>query len=99
MNISTYDKGLYSPKTAARVARVKYQVFQACAKASLMHSSYQIVKGKKVENVYTYYDLLFIRLVKRLRDKGFTTKKIKTALKVIQTMMDETHTAGQRLLL
>lgn len=82
----TFGKGLYSPKVAARVAKIRYQNFQAWEKANLLHPAFQVEIGKRTENVYSYYDLLLIRLIRRLRDKGFRTKTIKKTLDVIATM-------------
>lgn len=81
-----YDKGLYTSRIAARIARIRYQNFQAWAKANLLRPPYEIPKGKKAEHIYTYYDLLLIRLIRRLREKGFRTTKIKKALDVIRIM-------------
>ncbi|MFC2060633.1 DUF433 domain-containing protein [Chloroflexota bacterium] len=81
-----FGQGLYSPKVAAHVAQIKYQNFQAWSKANLLHPVFQFPRGKRYENVYTYLDLLLIRLIKRLRDRGFKTKKIKKALDTIYTI-------------
>jgi uncharacterized protein (DUF433 family) len=81
-----FGKGLYSPKVAARVAQIRYQNFQAWAKANLIHPAFQSSIEKKSESVYSYYDLLLIRLIKRLRDKHFKTKQIKVALDTIAMM-------------
>ncbi len=88
MAVNMRSKGLYSPKTAARVARIRPQHFQAWAKANLVHPIFQIQSRKKTENIYSYYDLLLIRLIKRLRDKGFRTKVIKIALDTISVMSE-----------
>ncbi len=86
MVINTFGTGLYSPKVASRVARVRYQNFQAWAKANLLHPVFQIPIGRRTENIYSYYDLLLIRLIRRLREKRFRTKTIKKALDVISSM-------------
>lgn len=83
-----YNKGIYPPKIAAKVARIRYQNFQAWAKANLLHPTFQIQWDKKTESIYSYYDLLLIRLIKRLRDKGFRTKVIKATLDTISTMSE-----------
>ncbi len=83
-----FGQGLYSPKIAALIAQIKYQNFQAWSKANLLHPIFRFPKGKRFENVYTYYDLLLIRLIKRLRNKKFSTKTIKTALDAIYTLSD-----------
>jgi len=86
MAVDTFGRGLYSPRVAARVAQIRYQSFQAWAKANLLHPAFQFRWDKKTENIYSYYDLLLIRLIKRLRDKGFRTKTIKKTLDVVSTM-------------
>jgi uncharacterized protein (DUF433 family) len=83
---SHFGRGLYSPKVASHIAKIKYQNFQAWSKANLLHPIFKISKGKRLENVYTYYDLLLIRLIKRLRDRKFSTKTIKTALDAIYAL-------------
>jgi uncharacterized protein (DUF433 family) len=84
--VETIDQGLYSAKVASRIAKIRYQNFQAWAKANLLHPTFQIKWDKKTESIYSYYDLLLIRLVKRLRDRGFRTKVIKVALNTVSTM-------------
>ena len=76
-----FGTGLYSPNVAARVARINYQRFQAWAKAHLLHRT---TKGK--ESLYSYHDLPLIRLIMRLRDRGFSTREIKKALDTIADM-------------
>ncbi len=83
------QEGLYSAKVASRIARIRYQNFQAWAKANLLHPTFKIQWDKKSESVYSYYDLLLIRLVKRLKDKGFRIKNIKAALDTIYDMSGE----------
>lgn len=78
-----FGRGMYSPKVAAHVAQIRYQDFQAWGKANLLHPIFQFPKGKRYENIYTYFDLLLIRLIKRLRQKGFRTKLIKRTLDTI----------------
>lgn len=86
MVVDRFGTGLYSPRVAARVAKIRYQNFQAWAKANLVHPAFQIQIGRRAEGVYSYYDLLLIRLIRRLREKGFSTKTIRKALDVISSM-------------
>jgi uncharacterized protein (DUF433 family)/DNA-binding transcriptional MerR regulator len=80
-----FGVGAYSPSVAARVARIEYQNFQAWAKANLLHPT-PVAFDAKRENIYTYRDLLLIRLIMRLREKGVRTKEIKAALETIEMM-------------
>jgi uncharacterized protein (DUF433 family) len=72
--------GLYSPGDIVRIAKVRPQVFQAWIKAGLLIPTVRITAGKRAQNVYSYRDLLLIRLIVRLREKGFPVGKIKRAL-------------------
>ena len=78
-------QGLYSPRVAARVARIKYQHFQAWSKANLIHPR-KLKTGAGDETVYTYEDLLLMRLIARLREHGVRPREIRVALDTIALM-------------
>lgn len=80
-----FDVGAYSPRVAAMIARIKYQSFQAWAKANLLHAV-QIPIGKRKESIYTYHDLLLIRLIMRLKQQGAKAKHIKIALHTLEVI-------------
>ena len=78
---------MYSAKTAARVARVRPQTFQAWQKANLLRPT-KFDYGGRVENTYTYDDLLLMRVIVRLKEQGIKPKAIRTALETIEQMSD-----------
>ena len=80
MDANRLGAGLYSPGDIVRIAKVRPQVFQAWIKAGLLIPTVRITAGKRAQNVYSYRDLLLIRLIVRLREKGFPVGKIKRAL-------------------
>ncbi|MBI4334099.1 MAG: DUF433 domain-containing protein [Chloroflexi bacterium] len=80
-----FDAGLYSPRVAARVARIKYQNFQAWAKANLVRAM-KVRVSKRPESTYTYNDLLLMRLIVRLKEQGAKTKQIRVALRTLEMM-------------
>ena len=77
--------GWYSARTAARVARITPQTFQAWIRADLIRPQ-KFFFGKRPENTYTYDDLLLIRLISRLREQGIPAKTISRALDTIEQM-------------
>lgn len=89
-------RGMYSARMAARVARVPSQRFQAWMKAKLLRP-YRFEYGKRVENTYTYDDLLLIRLILRLQEQGATAKSIRVALDTIEYMSDGDRRAWQKV--
>ena len=46
-------QGTYSARMAARIARIRYQNFQAWAKAKLIHGT-KVKLGRKTETIYIY---------------------------------------------
>ena len=80
MDANRFDAGLYSPSDIVRIAKVRPQVFQAWIKAGLLSPPVTLHAGGKSHNVYSYRDLLLIRLIARLREKGLPVGKIKQAL-------------------
>ena len=89
-------QGLYSPRTAARIARVRPQNFQAWIRASLLEPRLRTVSKDRREGVYTYRDLLLMRLIMRLRAAGAKTKAIGTALRTIAVVNDGDPDAWMR---
>ena len=77
--------GTYSARMAARVARIPPQRFQAWMKSSLLQP-YKFHYGNRVENTYSYDDLLLIRLIVRLKEQGASARAIGVALRTIDAM-------------
>ena len=89
-------RGMYSARVAARVARVSSQRFQAWIKSKLLRP-YRFEYGNRVENTYTYDDLLLIRLIVRLQGQGATAKSIRVALDTIEYMSNGDKRAWQKV--
>ena len=88
--------GLYSPRVAARVARIRPQSFQAWAKANLLQPL-RVAKGEERGGaVYTYKDLLLIRLIVRLRAEGIRPRNIRIALDTIASVSGRDRDAWMR---
>ena len=88
--------GVYSARTAARIARIPTQRFQAWQKAHLLRPS-RFTHGNRVENIYTYDDLLLIRLIVRMKEHGVKPKSIRVALDTIEHMGNGDKTAWKRV--
>ena len=88
--------GMYSARTAARVARVRPQTFQAWIKADLIRPR-KFASGKRSENTYTYDDLLLMRLIVRLKEQGAKTKSIRAALATVEYMCEGNRTAWKQV--
>lgn len=87
--------GLYSAKTAARIARIPSQSFQAWIRANLLRPR-KFSIGTRAENIYTYDDLLLIRLIVRLKDQGAKPKAIRVALDTVEYVSEGDRNAWKR---
>ena len=94
-NVATAAPGMYAARTASRIARVRPQNFQAWIKANLLRP-HKTKIGAKNENTYTYDDLLLIRLIVRLKEKGATAKSIRAALDTIEYIAGGDRNAWKR---
>lgn len=91
-----FGMGLYSPRVAARVARIRPQSFQAWAKANLIQPLRAAKGEERGGAVYTYKDLLLIRLIVRLRAEGVRPRNIKIALDTIASVSGGNRDAWMR---
>ena len=87
---------MYSAKTAFRIARVRPQSFQAWIKANLLQTQ-EVDTGSQGEKTYTYDDLLLMRLIVRLKEKGATPRSIRASLDTIAYMSDGNRNAWKRV--
>ena len=88
--------GMYSARIAARIARIPSQRFQAWTKSKLLRP-YKFSYGKRIENIYTYDDLLLMRLIVRLREQGASAKSIRVALNTIEYMTQGDPTSWKQV--
>ena len=88
MNTKTtvLERGAYPARMAARIAQIRYQSVQAWAKANLLAPTPFGVTTKKIENTYSYRDLLLIRLIVRLKTAGAKPREIRTALETLRVL-------------
>jgi len=89
---------MYSARTAARIAKVRPQHFQAWAKARLIHGKPARAGGHD-ETLYSYEDLLLLRLIRRLREEGFKAREIRVALDTIAELSEGDRNAWMRVTL
>lgn len=89
-----FSHGVYSPRLAAKLGHIRYQNFAAWARANLLHAKRFSADGR-TESTYTYEDLLLIRLIVRLKEKGANTRAIRAALSTLKLVTGTTD-AWQR---
>ena len=76
---------MYSARMAAKVARIPSQRFQAWIRSRLLRP-YKFSYGKRIENTFSYDDLLLMRVIAQLQELGAKPKNIRVALNTIEDM-------------
>ncbi len=76
---------MYSARMASKVARIPPRRFQAWIKSRLLRP-YKFSYGKRIENTYSYDDLLLMRVIAQLQERGAKPRNIRAALDTIETM-------------
>lgn len=99
MSDTASGRGMYSPRLAARIGRIKYQSFQAWAKANLIHAEKKPIGDRKTESIYSFYDLLLIRLIVRLKAEGARPREIRAALDTIDMLYEREPHAWRKVIL
>ena len=77
---------MYSTRMAAKVARIPRSQFQSWIRSRLLRPYKFGYDGRK-ENTYSYDDLLLMRLIAQLKDRGAKPKAIRVALETMETLM------------
>ncbi len=76
---------MYSTRMAAKVARIAQPQFQSWIRSRLL-KPYKFGYDGRKENTYSYDDLLLMRLIVQLKEKGAKPKAIRVALETMQTL-------------
>lgn len=91
-----FDDGLPKPDTlggykgsvAARAAGITYRQLDYWARTGLVEPTVQEAKGSGSQRLYSFTDILVLKLVKRLLDTGISLQQIRTAI-------DQLHLSGR----
>lgn len=70
----------YSGTVAARAAGITYRQLDYWARTGLVEPSLRIADGSGSQRLYSFHDVLVLRLVKRLLDTGISLQQIRIAV-------------------
>jgi DNA-binding transcriptional MerR regulator len=74
----------YRGPTACRAAGITYRQLDYWARTGLVEPSVRPATGSGTQRLYSFRDLLMIKIVKRLLDTGVSLQQIRTAVNVLR---------------
>lgn len=82
-------KSFFTPKEVARIVGISYRQMQYWDKTNFIKPSYRR-KGKY--RLYTFTDLIQLKVAKTLREAKFSIQKLRTTIKSLKTLIPQvTH--------
>lgn len=86
--MTTADEG-FSGKQAAEVVGISYRQLDYWARTDLIRPSVADAKGSGSRRLYSYRDLVELRLVKALLDEGIKLEQVRSAFEYLRKQLGE----------
>ena len=78
----------YDSKTASRIVGVSLRQLQYWDEQSFLRPSIKLAGGRGTKRLYSFHDLVCLKVVKDLARYGFSLKKIRRCLRPLQEQSD-----------
>ena len=80
----------YRAPQVCKIVGITYRQLDYWARTGLLKPSIQTAKGSGSQRLYSFGDVVQLRVVKRLLDAGMSLNKIRQAIKILRGRMDTT---------
>jgi len=87
----------YDSKTASRIVGVSLRQLQYWDERDFIRPSAQPAEGRGTKRLYSFHDLVCLKVVKDLARRGFTLQKIRRCLKPLKEMNAHTERPTESL--
>jgi len=84
--VAQIEDGYRAPQVCAIVG-ITYRQLDYWARTGLLRPSVQSAAGSGSQRLYSFNDIVQLRVVKRLLDAGMSLKKIRTAMEILQDQL------------
>lgn len=85
--VAQIEDGYRAPQVCAIVG-ITYRQLDYWARTGLLRPSVQSAAGSGSQRLYSFNDIVQLRVVKRLLDAGMSLKKIRTAMEILRDQLD-----------
>ena len=79
----------YTGPEVCKITGITYRQLDHWTTSSLIDASIRNIKGSGFHRIYSFQDIIQIKLVNKLREAGVSLQKIRIALKNIQNVLGE----------
>ena len=79
----------YTGPEVCKITGITYRQLDHWTTSSLINASIRNLKGSGFHRIYSFQDIIQIKLVNKLREAGVSLQKIRIALKNIQKVMGD----------
>lgn len=90
--VDTYDS-----KTASRIVGVSLRQLQYWDEQDFIRPSVKLAEGRGTKRLYSFHDLICLRVVKDLAHHGFTLQKIRRCLRPLKENSSQTEHPAESL--
>jgi DNA-binding transcriptional MerR regulator len=87
------DEGFRGPQVC-KIVGITYRQLDYWARTDLLKPSISDARGSGTQRVYSYTDLLKLKVIKQLLDSGLSLKKARVALDVLEEYGEEAGSAN-----
>ncbi|MGA8039116.1 MAG: MerR family transcriptional regulator, partial [Acidimicrobiia bacterium] len=78
----------YRAPQVCKVVGITYRQLDYWARTSLIRPSLQQATGSGSQRLYSFSDVVQLKVIKRLLDAGMSLKKIRSAVEILKEQMD-----------
>ena len=83
------DRNGYRAPQVCKLVGITYRQLDHWARTGLLMPSLRAARGSGTQRLYSYTDLVQLRVIKRLRDTGISLAKIRKAIEWLRSEIDE----------
>jgi len=87
----------YDSKTASRIVGVSLRQLQYWDERDFIRPSVRLAEGRGTKRLYSFHDLICLKVVKDLAHHGFTLQKIRRCLKPLKDNASRTERPAESL--
>jgi len=89
----------YRAPQVCRLVGITYRQLDYWARTDLLKPSLQDAKGSGSQRLYSFTDVVQLKVIKRLLDAGMSLKKIRQAVEILRQQMQKSRPLGEVTLL
>ena len=87
----------YTGPEVCKITGISYRQLDHWTTTKLIKASVRNIKGSGFHRIYSFNDIVLVKLVKKLRSAGISLQKIRIALKNVNKILGKNLAAGKSM--